>query len=99
MFVDKVSNAIGLGFGIVLVSPKVVKLEKLLRLGFHASNNEAEYEALIAELQVAKKLRVKEVEMFSDSRFVVSQINRSFKVKDHRMSQYLKLFGDLWANL
>ena len=51
------------------------------------------------ELQVAKKLRVKEVEMFSDSRFVVSQINRSFKVKDHRMSQYLKLFGDLWANL
>ena len=51
------------------------------------------------ELQVAKKLRVEEVEMFSDSKFVVSQINGSFKVKDHHMSQYLKLFRDLGVNL
>ena len=87
-----ISNARGLGVGIVLVSLEGIKLEKSLRLGFRASKNEAEYEALIARLQATKKLRVEEVEMFSNSRLVVSQIDGSFKAKDHHMSYYLKLF-------
>ena len=99
MFMDGMSNARGSGVGIVLISLKGVKLEKSLRLGFWASNNEAEYEAFIAGLWAAKKLRAEEVEMFSNLRLVVSQIDGSFKAKDHRMSQYLKLFGDLRATL
>lgn len=53
---DGVSNACGAGVGIVLVSPEGVRLEPSFRLRFRASNNEAEYEALIAGLRVAKKL-------------------------------------------
>ena len=87
-----ISNARGLGVGIVLVSPEGIKLEKSLRLGFRASKNEAEYEALIARLRAMKKLRAEEVEMFLNSRLVVSQIDGSFKAKDHHMSYYLKLF-------
>ena len=94
-----ISNARGLGVGIVLVSLEGIKLEKSLRLGFRASKNEAKYEALIARLQATKKLRVEEVEMFSNSRLVVSQIDGSFKARDHHMSYYLKLFGDLRSNL
>ena len=73
-------------------------MEKSLRLGFHASNNEAEYEALIASLRVVQKLSAEKVEVFLDSKLVVSEIERSFEVKDSRMSQYLKLFGVLQSN-
>lgn len=81
--------------GIVLVSPEGVKLEKSLRLGFWTSNNEAKYEALIARLRAAQKIGAEEVVMFSNSRLVVSQINGSFKVRDHHMSHYLKLFRNI----
>ena len=50
MYVNGVFNAWGSGVGVVLESPKGIRLEKSLRFGFRASNNEAEYEALIARL-------------------------------------------------
>ena len=54
----------GSGIRIVLESPEGLRLEKSLRLGFKASNNKVEYEALIVRLQAARKLRVEEVEVF-----------------------------------
>ena len=66
----------------MLISPEGIRLEKSLRLGFRASNNEAEYEALLTRLRATQKLEVEEVDILSDSRLVVSQINRSFKAKD-----------------
>lgn len=62
----------------MLMSPEGIKLEKSLRIGFRASNNKAEYEALIAGLKVMKRLGAKEVEVYSDSRLVVSHIKGSF---------------------
>ena len=47
---DGVSNVRGSGV-VVIMSPKGLRLEKSLRLGFRASNNEAEYEALIASFR------------------------------------------------
>ena len=87
---DGASNARGSGVEIVLISPKGFKLERSLRLGFRDSNIEVEYKALIAGLQV---------EMFSNSRLVVSQIDRSFKARDWHMLQYLKMFESLWVDL
>ena len=98
VYVDGASNARGSGIGVVLISPEGLQLEKSLRLDFHASNNEAEYEALIASLRVVQKLSAEKVEVFLDSKLVVSEIERSFEVKDSRMSQYLKLFGVLQSN-
>ena len=92
---DSASNARGSGIGVVMISPKGLRFEKSLRLGFHAFNNKAEYEALIAGLRAVQKLGAEEVEVFSDSKLVVSQIEGSFEAKDSRMSQYLKLFGAL----
>lgn len=43
-------NAQGFGIGIVLKSLKGIRVEHSLKLGFQASNNEAEYEALVAGL-------------------------------------------------
>lgn len=98
VYMDGVSNVRGLGAGKVLVLPESVRLEKSLRMGFQASNNKVEYEALIARLRVTQKLRAKEVEVFSNSRLVVSQIDGTFKARDRCMSQYLKLFRSLQAN-
>ena len=76
------SNAQGARVGIVLVSPKGVRLEHSLRLSFRASNNEVEYEALISRLKAVKKLDVQVVEIISDSCLVVSQVGGSFEVRD-----------------
>lgn len=81
--------------GIVLISLEGIKLDKSLRLGFQAPNNEAEYEALIVGLKAMKCLGVKEVEMYSDLILVVSQIKGSFKARDHCMLQYLQMFKSL----
>ena len=46
-YVDEASNQKGSGVGLVLMSPEKVVIEKSLRLDFSATNNEAEYEALL----------------------------------------------------
>ena len=55
----------------VLISPEKVIIEKSLRLGFSATNNEAEYDALLVEMAMVQKMGGKTVEIFSDSRLVV----------------------------
>ena len=47
VYVDGVANQWGSGVGLVLVSPEKITIEKSLRLGFSATNNEAEYEVLL----------------------------------------------------
>ena len=64
-------------------------MEKSLRLGFPATNNEAKYEDLLAGMAMVGKLGGKVVEVFSDSRLVVRQVNREFEAKDQRMQGYL----------
>lgn len=70
------------GVGIVLVSPEKITIEKSLRLGFLATNTEAEYEALLAEIIMVKKLGGEAIDIFSNSRLVVRQINGDFEVRD-----------------
>lgn len=51
----------------VLVSPKEHKIHCTLRVGFKESNNETEYEAFLAGLQLSKELKVFEMDVYSDS--------------------------------
>ena len=57
--------------GLVMVSPKSITIEKSLRLGFLATNNKAEYEALLEGMSMIQKLGEKAINMFSDSRLVI----------------------------
>ena len=57
--------------GLVLISLEGITIEKSLRLGFLAMNNEAEYEALLEGMSMVEKLGGKSVNMFSDSRLIV----------------------------
>ena len=60
--------------GLVLISPKRIIIEKFLRLGFSATNNEAEYEVLLVGMNMVQKMGGKAVEIFSDSRLVVGRV-------------------------
>ncbi|XP_075640429.1 uncharacterized protein LOC142612199 [Castanea sativa] len=72
VFVDGASSALGAGVGIVVITLEGIKLEHSFRLGFKASNNKAEYEALLAGLRVVLDLGAKEVEVYLDSQLVVN---------------------------
>ena len=71
--------------GLVLVSPEKIIIEKSLRLGFSATNNEAEYEALLMGMNVVQKMGGKAVEVFSDSRLIVGQVKGELEARDARM--------------
>ena len=88
--VDGASNAQGSGAGLILTSPEGIDIEYALRFGFHASNNEAEYEAVIAGLNLAHSLEVDQLEVYSDSQLVVKQIEDTYEAKSERMILYLQ---------
>ena len=71
---DGVANQQGSGVGLVLVSPEKITIEKFLRLGFSAMNNEAEYEALLIGMMMVQKMGGKTVKIFSDSKLVIGQV-------------------------
>ena len=65
--VDNSFNSHGSGAGVIIIDSNKVKICYALQFGFKASNNEAEYEAIIAELRMSKVLRAKRVHIKSDS--------------------------------
>ena len=71
--------------GLVLVSPEKITIEKSLRLNFSATNNEAEYEALLKGMQMVRKLGGKAVRAFLDSKLVVGQVRGDLEARDSRM--------------
>lgn len=75
MNVDGAVNQDGAGAGILLTSPEGRKFKSAIHLGFPATNNDAEYEALIAGLRLAKELGVQRITIHSDSMLVVYQVN------------------------
>ena len=89
VFVDCASNAMAAGVGIVIITPEGIQLEHSFRLGFKASNNEAEYEALLVNLRAVLHLGAKDVEIYLDFRLVVYQITGDFEAWDSRMKAYL----------
>ncbi|XP_075665519.1 uncharacterized protein LOC142635206 [Castanea sativa] len=89
VYTDGAFNRNGAGIGIVLITPEKLVMEKSLRLGFVATNNEAEYEALLAGAQMVRHLGEEIVELYCDSRLVVGQVNREFEARDERMKKYL----------
>ncbi|XP_071713192.1 uncharacterized protein [Rutidosis leptorrhynchoides] len=62
-----------------------------IRLKFATSNNEAEYEALIAGLCLVKSIDVRQLTAYVDSQLEVSQLNGSFEASDTSMQKYLEL--------
>ena len=93
--VDRATKAQGSGAGLILTSLERINVEYELRFGFQTSNNEAEYEAVIAGLNLAHSMEVDQLEVCSDSQLVVRQIEDTYEAKSERMILYLKKVRDL----
>ncbi|CAL9018474.1 unnamed protein product, partial [Prunus brigantina] len=89
LHVDGSANQQGCGAGLVLTTHDGGKLEYALRFSFRTSNNEAEYEALLAGLRLAKSMSARQISIHSDSQLIVNQITADFAGKDVSMSAYL----------
>ena len=85
----------GLGAGVVLTSPKGDKLKYALQIHFAASNNVAEYEALIHGLRLAKELSIRRILCYGDSDLVVQQSSGDWDAKDANMASYRFLVQQL----
>ena len=66
-----------------------ITIEKSLRLGFSATNNEAEYEALLIGITMVQKMGGKVVKVFSNSRLIIGQVKGELEAMDLRMQGYL----------
>ena len=80
--VDKASRQTGVGIGLLLKSPTGEIIEQAIRLGFNASNNESEYEALLSGIELATDVSSYKLLIQSDSQLVVGQVNEEFESRD-----------------
>ena len=95
---DGVANQKGSSVGLVLISLEKLVVEKSLRLGFLATNNEVEYEALLEGMSMVQRMGGKLVTMFSDSRLVVGQVKGELEARDERIQGYLTRVKHLQKN-
>ncbi|KAF8115493.1 hypothetical protein N665_0026s0038 [Sinapis alba] len=95
LHVDGSSTVKGSGAGVQLQSPTGELIRQSFSFNFPASNNEAEYESLIAGLRLAKAVRAKRLSAYSDSQLVTSQFSGEYDTRNDRMDDYLRLVQNL----
>ncbi|XP_071738599.1 uncharacterized protein [Rutidosis leptorrhynchoides] len=95
---DGASSEEGVGAGLVLTSPEGEEHTYALKFCFYASNNEAEYKALLSGLRIAFKMGIKYLRAYVDSQIVAQQVNGTFEAKDISMKRYLQLVEKISKN-
>ena len=92
---DGSSNPLGAGAGVVLEGPDNVLIEQSLRFRFKTSNNQAEYEAIIAGLNLARDVGARNLLCKTDSKLTVGHLNGEYQIKDPTLSQYYHMVMSL----
>jgi ribonuclease HI len=83
IYFDGALNLKGTGAGVLLISPQGEQLKYVLQIHYKASNNGAEYEALIHDHRIAVSLGIKRLLAFGNSKVVIEQVNKEWDcVKD-----------------
>nr|GEU45054.1 reverse transcriptase domain-containing protein [Tanacetum cinerariifolium] len=90
LFTEGSSCTDGSGTGLILTNPSGMDFTYALRFRFDATNNEAEYKALIAGVRIAKQIGVKNLQANVDSRLVANQVNGTYIAKEADMIRYLE---------
>ena len=80
----------GVGTCLVFISPLGVRMRYAIRLHFPASNNTAEYEALVNDLHIAIELGIKRLDVRGDSRLIIDQVMKESSCHDPKMDAYCK---------
>ncbi|XP_071727734.1 uncharacterized protein [Rutidosis leptorrhynchoides] len=91
LYTDGASCIEGVGAGLVLTNSSGEEHTYALRFNFDVINNEAEYEALLAALNLPRKMNITHLHAYVDSQLVANQFNGSFEAHELSMQKYLKL--------
>ncbi|XP_075649739.1 uncharacterized protein LOC142620222 [Castanea sativa] len=90
VYTDGSSNRQAGEAGVVLQSLEGDEIECMIRLNFPTTNNEAEYESLIAGLDLAKAIGAANMVIHYDSQVVTNQVNGDYECKGEKMKKYLE---------
>jgi ribonuclease HI len=88
MFFDGSLMKTGAGAGLLFISPLGKHLRYVLHLHFPASNNVAEYEALVNGLRIAIELGVRRLDARGDSQLIIDQVMKNSHCRDPKMEAY-----------
>ena len=88
MYFDGSLQLQGAGAGVVLLTPQKEVFKYVLQMNFKASNNAAEYEALLHGLRVAASLGVQRLDVYGDSALIINQVNKTWQCHDDSMAAY-----------
>jgi ribonuclease HI len=80
----------GAGAGLLFVSPLREHMRYAVRLHFPASNNMAEYEALLCGLKIAIETGIKRLDVRGDSQLMIDQVMKNASCHDDKMEAYCK---------
>ncbi|KAL2235250.1 UNVERIFIED_CONTAM: hypothetical protein Sindi_1257200 [Sesamum indicum] len=97
LHVDGSSNGSNGGAGILIQGPARIEIEVAARLSFLTTNNEAEYEALILGLELAREDGAKVLEVYTDSQLEALQIEGTHETEERTMVLYHKKARSLMA--
>ena len=81
IYVDGSSNKTSCDTSVVLEGPGDLLIEQALQFAFKATNNQAKYEVILADLSLAHDLGARKVTCKSDSQLVVAQVRGKFEVR------------------
>ncbi|XP_074328071.1 uncharacterized protein LOC141665984 [Apium graveolens] len=91
LHVDGSATAERSGAGLILSSPGGFTIQQAITFAFKAINNQAEYEALLSGIRLAKSLGVRNLTIYSDSHIVVRQTNGKYVAKDPKLARYQEM--------
>ncbi|XP_048617108.1 uncharacterized protein LOC125604234 [Brassica napus] len=101
LHVDGSNNVRGAGMGIVLTSPTGNTASRTVRCNFKATNNESEYEALIAGLTLVHQMGAKNIQGFDDFQLIINQNFKSCKLTQipREQNSQADALANLWSAL
>jgi ribonuclease HI len=88
MYFDGSLMKTGAGAGLLFISPLRKHVRYVIRLHFSASNNVAEYEALVNGLRIAVELGVWRLNARGDSQLVIDPVMKNSHCRDRKMEAY-----------
>ncbi|GAA0187299.1 hypothetical protein LIER_34587 [Lithospermum erythrorhizon] len=78
----------GSGAGLLIYGLKGIEMEYALHFNFEAMNNEAEYEALVAGLELVRTMGVRRILVRGDSKLMMDQIRGDYGIKNESLMKY-----------
>nr|GEW95853.1 reverse transcriptase domain-containing protein [Tanacetum cinerariifolium] len=89
LFTDGASSIEGSGAWLILTDPDGREVTYALRFNFKASNNEAEYEALVAGLGLVIQMKAQQLKVYTDSLLIANQVKGIYEAREELMKMYL----------